>query len=235
MRIGDMLVKAKLIDEMQLQAALAQQRNWGGKLGDILVDQGMLDEMMLWLGLSKQLDVPLVSLPELVIPPDVLPLVAAETCEKLEIFPVMRDERTLTVATSDPNNVGALDEVAFRTGLKVKTVLAPQREVAWAVRTYYQGERAPCPPAKMRRQLNTPEPPAEPTFQTAPPSSPNNHAATPLHEVAFTAPPKSNPGWQTSAEDQLRQANEMLSAVIELCVQRGVFTRDELWQRLMRR
>src|SRR5262249_53410088 len=105
MRIGDMLVKAGLIDEMQLQAALAQQKQWGGKLGDILVDQGMLDEMMLWLGLSKQLDVPLISLPELVIPPDVLPLIPYDTCEKLDIFPILREERTLTIATSDPNNI----------------------------------------------------------------------------------------------------------------------------------
>src|SRR3954462_7550204 len=112
MKIGDMLVKAGLIDEMQLSAALAQQRNWGGKLGDILVDQGMLDEMMLWLGLSKQLDVPLVSLPDLVIPPDVLRLIPADTCEKLDIFPVIRDDRTLTIATSDPNNIGGVDEVS---------------------------------------------------------------------------------------------------------------------------
>src|SRR5690242_12330175 len=119
MRIGDMLVKAQLIDEIQLQAALSSQRQWGGKLGDILVDQGFLDEMMLWLGLSKQLDVPLVSLPDLVIPPNVLPLLPADMCEKLDIFPIIRDDRTLTLATSDPNNIGALDDVAFRTGLKV--------------------------------------------------------------------------------------------------------------------
>src|SRR4051812_5780160 len=146
MKIGDMLVKAGLIDEMQLSAALAQQRNWGGKLGDILVEQGMLDEMMLWLGLSKQLDVPPVSLPQPVIPPDGPPPVARDTCEKLDIFPILRDERTITLATSAPNNVGALDEVAFRTGLKVKTVLAPSREVIWAIRTYYYGDRSPCPP-----------------------------------------------------------------------------------------
>ena len=42
-------------------------------------------------------------------------------------IPIARDDRTLTIATSDPNNVGASDEVAFRTGYKVKVVLAPQR------------------------------------------------------------------------------------------------------------
>src|SRR5690606_23879617 len=91
--------------------------------------------------------------PSMTIPADVLSYVPVETCERLEIIPVARDDRTLTVATSDPNNVGALDEVAFRAGLKVKTVLAPQREVIWAIRHYYRGERAPCPPPRERRRL----------------------------------------------------------------------------------
>lgn len=270
MRIGDMLVRAKLIDEMQLNAALAQQRQWGGKLGDILVDQGFLDEMMLWLGLSKQLDVPLVQLPDVVVTPDLLRLVPVDTCEKLEIFPVARDDRTLTIATSDPNNIGALDEVAFRTGLKVKTVLAPHREVLWATRYYYRGERRPCPPPRLRRQLDAIEPMPQqqppPATSTPPIARPNQ---TPLAELAsvrtsmppfataptpgpgavpgFSQPPGTGPaststntsfalppptGVTGNAEEQLKQANDMLRALVEMCIERGVFTREELWQRL---
>src|SRR5438552_3180931 len=36
-RIGDLLVKAGVITDLQLKAALAEQSQWGGKLGDILV------------------------------------------------------------------------------------------------------------------------------------------------------------------------------------------------------
>lgn len=267
-----MLVRAKLIDEMQLNAALAQQRQWGGKLGDILVDQGFLDEMMLWLGLSKQLDVPLVQLPDAVITPDLLQLIPFEICEKLEIFPVARDDRTLTIATSDPNNIGALDEVAFRTGLKVKTVLAPHREVVWATRYYYRGERQPCPPPRLRRQLNS-EPPviqhqmqAQMQMQPQAPMRQNQTPLTELASVRSSMPPTVSPSLPPSApynvagpgmspgmaqppgtgpsgfalppptgvgaEEQLRLANEMLRALVELCIQRGVFTREELWARM---
>lgn len=254
-RIGDMLIRAKLIDEMQLNAALAQQRQWGGKLGDILVDQGFLDEMMLWLGLSKQLDVPLITLPDVSMTPDLLSLIPVEICEKLEIIPIARDDRTLTLATSDPNNIGALDEVAFRTGLKVKTVLAPHREVVWAIRCHYRGDRAPCPPPRLRRQMNQPEPP--PPAAAAPSQPPQlvRQNQTPLNEVAmaasrppnippfafqppaspsgsFSLPPQTSPG--ANAEEQLRQANEMLRVLVELCIQRGVFTREDLWNRLKR-
>jgi hypothetical protein len=46
----------------------------------------------------------------------------------------------------------------------------------------------------------------------------------------FTLPPPT--GVTSNAEEQLKQANDMLRALVELCIQRGVFTRDELWQRL---
>lgn len=274
-----MLVRAGLIDEMQLNSALSHQRQWGGKLGDVLVDLGFLDEMMLWLGLSRQLNVTLVSLPELTPPAELLRLVPAETCERLEIFPILRDERSITIATSDPNNVGALDEVAFRLGLKVKTVLAPHREVVWAIRRYYRGDRSPCPPPRERRRL-APDPPApappapadERSF-VAPAGAPGSFvpgimpsmvpgmsplptaaqmmassiAPSPVPSMvpqammaqATTLPPQpaasgafAPPSRGLSAEEQLAQANEMLYALVEMCIQRGVFTKEELWARL---
>lgn len=276
MRIGDMLVRAGLIDEMQLQTALSLQRQWGGKLGDILVEQGFLDEMMLWRGLSRQLDVPLVSLTTNAADRDVLALVSRDLCERLEIVPVARDERSVVIATSDPNNIGALDEVAFRIGLKVKTVLAPQREVAWAIRHHYRGDPQPCPPPRQRRTLPTdppapalPSAPPPPTLPAPPPTAPTPppvlttgpasyvgaaspdprrepaRAATPLAEIAqasgrptWSAPAAgaawgAAPGAAPGAEEQLRQANEVLAALVELCIQRGVFTREELRARII--
>src|SRR5919204_6477003 len=53
-RIGDLLVKAGVITELQLKAALAEQQQWGGKLGDILVRMEFLTEEVLVRALSKQ-------------------------------------------------------------------------------------------------------------------------------------------------------------------------------------
>lgn len=295
MRLGDMLIRAGLIDEMQLNAALAHQRQWGGKLGDILVQQDVLDEMMLWRGLSRQLDVPLVSLTEITLQHELLAALPVEMCERLEMIPMARDDRTLTIATSDPNNIGALDEVAFRTGLKVKTVLAPAREVEWAIRAGYYGERAPCPLPRQRRNVSSglesaapsaplPRRPSRPplpgaaTPRTAEPEHPafapsapprfpsprpqiaalpHTHSPvpnTPIAELAaarfvanppsrgasiaggsMLAPPIGANVAAPSAEEQLAQANELLRILVELCIQRGVFTREELWARLSAR
>src|SRR5258708_16313229 len=53
-KIGDLLVKAGVITELQLKAALAEQQHWGGKLGDILVRMDFLTEEVLVRALSKQ-------------------------------------------------------------------------------------------------------------------------------------------------------------------------------------
>src|SRR5207245_5322013 len=53
-KIGDLLVRAGVITELQLKAALAEQQQWGGKLGDILVRMEFLTEEVLVRALSKQ-------------------------------------------------------------------------------------------------------------------------------------------------------------------------------------
>src|SRR2546423_9931184 len=53
-RIGDLLVKAGVITELQLKAALSEQQQWGGKLGDILVRMEFITEEALVRALSKQ-------------------------------------------------------------------------------------------------------------------------------------------------------------------------------------
>ena len=262
-RIGDMLVKAGLIDEMQLQSALAQQKQWGGRIGDILVDKGFVDEMMLWKGLSKQLGVPLVSLPTLGIPRELAATIPKDLCEKNEIFPIKREERQVTVATSNPNNVGGLDEIAFRLGLKLKVVLAPQREIDWAIRHLHMGDPSPCPPPRerYRPELNgemqivqsdqmvpgaVPAPSEPPKMQlvaTAPglpptwvPTLPGG--APPMRQpslvpVPATTPrPGEMPTTASEAEASLREATQLLKAVIEVCVSKGIFTREEYIERL---
>ena len=53
-RIGDLLVKAGVITDLQLKAALAEQSQWGGKLGDILVRMEFITEEVLVRALAKQ-------------------------------------------------------------------------------------------------------------------------------------------------------------------------------------
>ncbi len=152
-RIGDLLIQAGLIDEFQLKAGLAHQKQWGGRLGDALIDLGAVDEMMLYKGLAHQLQMRLVSLEELEteLTDKVLAATPRTLCEQHSVFPVALRGGELTLAVADPTNVAAVDDVQFRTGKTVRTVLAPQREIDWAIQRHYFNQRMPCPPPRTRR------------------------------------------------------------------------------------
>src|ERR687891_2895803 len=70
--LGDMLLAANLIDEVQMQIALAEQRRTGKRFGSTLVDLKFIDENVLAAFLSKQTDVPCISLLHIDIPRKVL-------------------------------------------------------------------------------------------------------------------------------------------------------------------
>ena len=89
-KLGDLLREAGVIDEVQLSAALGQQRQWGGRLGSILVQMNLVGEAELMEAISRQLALPSVILAACVIPVDVLTLVPQELCERHLLLPWAR-------------------------------------------------------------------------------------------------------------------------------------------------
>ncbi len=128
LRIGEMLVQLGQIDGMQLQAALAHQRQWGGRIGGAIVHLGFLGEPALLDVLGKQLGVAFVEIGDREIPGNVLSLVPRKLASARRVLPLELtvDGRrgTLVVALGDPADLGVIDELAFVTGLKVRPVLA---------------------------------------------------------------------------------------------------------------
>jgi hypothetical protein len=240
MRIGDMLVKVGLIDEMQLQSALAHQRQYGGRLGDVLINNGMVDEMMLYKGLARQMNVPLVSIPEALPARTIVAQVPTEVCRRHEIIAVASDDREVTVAMSDPSNMDAVDEVGFKTGKRVKVVLAPAREIEWAQRRFFGGEKTPCPPPKQRgatQEMSGMEivhaggdgshrVPTNPHMAALPPDQ-TLHIGDP---IATTMPPDQDP--LDDVATTLEECTQLLRVLVDTCVSRGVFTREEYLDRV---
>lgn len=238
MRLGDMLIAAGLIDEMQLSAALAHQRQWGGRLGDVLLDKGFLDENVLYLGLSRQMHVPLVSIVQLDPTRAAVTAVPVELCKKHDLIGIALEDRELTVAMVDPSNVAAIDEIGFRTGLRVKTAIAPAREIEWAHRRYFHGEHRPCPPPKTRAQRvatgqmeivqvggGVMRAAAATTEGDALPPDPTLHLGDP---VLTSDDPIERLG------ESLDDTTHLLRLLVDTCVQRGIFSREEYLERVRR-
>ena len=139
-----MLLEARIIDNTQLQAALGHQRRWGGRLGQALVDLKMATEEQIISTLTEKLGFPRVLVDQADFGPALelaLRLVPHEFAERNQLLPYAADTNNLWVAMADPTNVGVVDELAFRTGRRVKIGLAGDREIARAIRRLYVGDR----------------------------------------------------------------------------------------------
>jgi len=136
-RLGELLVRNKLIDEKQLAKALEEQKISGGRLGASLVKLGYLKEEDLAAFLSRQYGVPSINLSEFEIDESVIKLIPAEVAQKYMLVPVNRAGSTLIVAMADPSNIFAIDDIKFMTGYNVEVVVAAEASVKTAIDKYY--------------------------------------------------------------------------------------------------
>jgi type IV pilus assembly protein PilB len=149
-RIGELLLKEKLITPEQLQQALTQQKSNGGKLGYNLVKMGFVKDEQITALLSKQYGVPAINLAQFKIDLTVVKLVPTETARKYQIIPLSRSGSTLTIAMTDPTNVFAMDDIKFMTGYTVEPVVASEVAITDAIEKYYPSGKggAAAPGAK---------------------------------------------------------------------------------------
>ena len=136
-RIGELLLKEKLITPDQLQQALTHQKSNGGKLGFNLVKMGFVKDEQITALLSKQYGVPAINLAQFKIDPTIIKLVPTETARKYQIIPLSRSGSTLTIAMTDPTNVFAMDDIKFMTGYTVEPVVASEVAITDAIEKYY--------------------------------------------------------------------------------------------------
>ena len=136
-KLGEMLLKAGLVTQEQLTAALENQKKGGGKLGYNLVKLGFVSEDDITQLLSEQYGVPSINLRHFEIDEQVCKLIPAEVAQKYLIMPVNRTGATLTIAMVDPTNVFAMDDIKFMTGYNVEPVVASEIAIREAIDQYY--------------------------------------------------------------------------------------------------
>jgi type IV pilus assembly protein PilB len=137
-KMGELLIKGKLISQQQLEKALAAQGTRRKRLGEILREDGILDDVTVAAVLSVQLDTPLVDLRERPSEDDALRLLAEGDARRLSVVPLALTDEGLLVATEDPGNDGILDEVARIVGRPVEPLLTFPTEIEQAIRQRYK-------------------------------------------------------------------------------------------------
>ncbi len=253
-KLGELLIKANVLQESQLKAALAEQAKWGGKLGEILVRMNLVSEDILVRALSKQLAIPAVNLDAMKeIPKHVISRLPPQTARDFGILPLqLRDDgKTLVVAMADPLNVRQLDELRAITKCRIVPNVAGRTAIARAMVRFYEGSAdlgeadaqfkvvdaqgrtvvkhindvaggpavaaAAPPPAAPPPQQQRPAPPVP----DAPRAGASGGAANPVELLR-------------SVEEVQRKEVAALKAMVELLIEKGVFSRDEYLAKVKR-
>lgn len=140
--IGDMLLAANLIDEVQLRIALTEQARTGKKFGSTLVELQFVDENVLAAFLSKQIDIPCISLLNVDIPRKVLRQIPGRLARQCQAIPIRIDEGALEVAMVDPTDVITVQLLETATGLAIRPLIAPESSIDKVIEKLYPKQRA---------------------------------------------------------------------------------------------
>jgi type IV pilus assembly protein PilB len=132
-RLGELLVRERLISLSQLRQAQDEQRKTGQNLGYTLAKLGFISDQEITNFLSQQYRIPAVDLSSVEIDGELARSVTREVCEKHKIMPISRAGNSLIVAMSDPTNLHAIDDVKFRTGFNVEPVVASETAISEAI------------------------------------------------------------------------------------------------------
>ncbi len=136
-QIGELLVKENLLTAEQLRQARDDARSKGSRLGAQITQLGYLDENDLTDFVAKQYGVPSINLEEFEIDAAVIRLIPEDVASKHTVIPVNRAGSTLILATSDPSNIFALDDIKFLTGYNIQAVVAAEDAIRRAIDKYY--------------------------------------------------------------------------------------------------
>jgi type IV pilus assembly protein PilB len=142
LRLGQLLVDARILTAEQLDEVLSLQKTDGRKLGALLVESGLVTETLLTQVLSQQLSVPWVSLNHIDFSRELLNLVPIEVAEKYCLVPIyVRAVRgqgdTLYVAMEDPMNEDGLRDCAATSGLPTRAMIAAPSDIFRVLRLHY--------------------------------------------------------------------------------------------------
>jgi len=137
-RLGDLLVRNKLVSQRQIAEALLQQSSSGKRLGQLLVDLGALDERDLARALSEQMGVPLADLRTQAPEPSALERVPEAVARSTTSIPMRIVDGILEVAVADPSNREIAHQLAVAAGLDVLLMIAPSGDIRRAIDNSYR-------------------------------------------------------------------------------------------------
>ncbi len=139
-QLGEILLEEGLVTEAQLLSALDEQLVSGTSLGRTLVELGMLTENQLVQALAAQVGMQFIDLDEHPVDRAAVAMVPGALCRRYSVLPIAIQNGVLILATADPGNVMAVDDVRTMSGMQVTPVIATYDNVVRAIDRFVRAD-----------------------------------------------------------------------------------------------
>ena len=137
--LGQMLVDLGVLTKQQLAQALERQRQTRRRLGQILIEMRIIDEDCLLECLARQFQREPISREGLAaLTPEVAKIVPEELARQHGVIAIQQVDSRVMVATSDPVNVVAMDDLRRATGLEVDFKIGAAAAIREAIDRCYR-------------------------------------------------------------------------------------------------
>ena len=137
MTIADILSQKGLLTAEQLEEGQGIAQSESLRLDRVVVQQGWITEQKLLEVFGDQLHLPVVTLEGRAFDGELLRSLPARVVYRQRLVPVGRVDGILQVATSDPFDLYAFDDLRLLTGLNIQPVLATRDEIEKVIKTHY--------------------------------------------------------------------------------------------------
>ncbi len=137
-RLGDLLLKAGIISDEQLQQALVLQKESGYKLGRTLTETGAISEPELHKFLAMHLDIENIDLSGENLHRDTVLLLAEAQARKHRALVLRSDEKHLLVGMADPTDLFAYDELCRLLKRPIRLALVKEADLLRTIDVMYR-------------------------------------------------------------------------------------------------
>lgn len=109
-------------------------------LASVLLDQQLVDEDTILNLLSEYFNITWINVNYYTPEDEVIELMPVMLCQKFNVFPLFKLKNTLMIATENPSDVHAMDEIRVKTGFGVEPILALNESIKHAIEKFYGTE-----------------------------------------------------------------------------------------------
>ncbi len=136
MTVGETLLKRGMVTASQVEQA-EEVRKSTERIEQTLSRLGFIEERDYLTIYSEQHSIPIVDLTEIEIDPALLQEMPSKVVHRDRVIPIDRHNGTIRVATNNPFNLYAFDELRMLMGAKIETVLATGEEISRVIKEQF--------------------------------------------------------------------------------------------------